>query len=76
MGGRVIEFDELRIKREGIREGKKDGADWAFHTVVESLICDGTEGEVISRATGYDRGRIDSIAKELNRTVEWNGAGN
>ena len=40
----------------------------------ERLIQKDMDGYDIADVTGYDRGRIDSIARRLNRTVRWNEA--
>ena len=40
--------------------------------VAVRLIQTGADGTTIATATGYDRSRIDSIAKRMNRTVRWN----
>ena len=83
VGGNIIEFEALKIKREGIREGilqgilegkqegMQEGAADAFNTVAERLINNGSDGYTIATATGYDRNRIDLIAARLNRKVSW-----
>ena len=83
VGGNIIEFEALRIKREGIREGiqqgiqqghrsgKQEGITDTFNTVTERLINLGTNGSTIEAVTGYDRSRIDAIAQRLHRTVSW-----
>ena len=87
VGGNIIEFEALKIKREGIREGIlqgilegkqegmqegiREGAADAFNTVAERLINNGSDGYTIATATGYDRNRIDLIAARLNRKVSW-----
>ena len=38
----------------------------------ERMIRKGLDGPCIADVTGYDRSRIDGIARRLNRTVEWN----
>ena len=37
----------------------------------ERMIRKGLDGPCIADVTGYDRSRIDGIARRLNRTVEW-----
>ena len=54
------------------QKGEASGAASAYHTVAERLIRNGTDGNLISVATGYDRNRINSIAKELKMPVTWN----
>ena len=71
VGGSIIEFEALKIKREGIREGMREGAADAFNTVAERLINNGSDGYTIATATGYDRNHIDLIAARLNRKVSW-----
>lgn len=44
----------------------------AFTTVAERMIQRGMDGPGIAAVTGYDRSRIDSIARRLNRSVSWN----
>ena len=79
VGGRIIEHEALKIKREGFqegisegrKEGRKEGADDMLHTVAERLIRIGSDGSTIAAATGYDRSRINTIATRMNRTVSW-----
>ena len=40
--------------------------------VAERMINMGMDGSGIASVTGYDRSRIDNIARRLNRTVSWN----
>ena len=79
MGGKIIEFDALRIKREGMREGMRkgmhEGAAGAFTQAAERMIRGGYDGKAIATVTGYDRGQIDSIARRMNRTVNWGDIG-
>ena len=87
VGGKIINFEALEIKKAGIREGRQaglregrqvglqEGEANTFYTVAERLIQNGSDGRTIAAATGYDRSRIDAIARQLNRTVAWNGAG-
>ena len=39
----------------------------------ERMIRKGLDGPCIADVTGYDRSRIDGIARRLNRKVEWSG---
>ena len=71
VGGRIIEHEALKIKREGFQEGRKKGADHMLHTVAERLIRIGLNRSTIAAATGYDRSRINTIATRMNRTVSW-----
>ena len=79
VGGKIIEFEALKIKREGLREGleqgleqgRKQGADGMLHAVTERMICNGTDGNIIQSATGFNRSQIDAIAKRLKTTVNW-----
>ena len=75
VGGNIIEFEALKIKREGIREGRQEGiregtAD-AFNAVAERMINAGKAGDEIRMFTNLGRQDIDVIAKRLNRTVSW-----
>ena len=79
VGGNIIEFEALRIKREalqeglqqGLQRGKQEGVTDAFNTMTERLINLGTDGSTIEAVTGYDRKRINAIAQRLHRTVSW-----
>ena len=46
----------------------------ATESFAERMIQRGMDGLCIADVTGYDRVRIDSIARRLNRTVNWNNA--
>ena len=56
---------------EGMAKGSREGAANAYDHVVRSLICDGADGNIIIRATGFDRSKVESIARDLNRIVTW-----
>ena len=71
----LTEYNENKIlaqeRQEGRQEGIQEGQMNAFTAVAERLIDNGTDGPTISIATGFDRLRIDDIAKKLQRTVSW-----
>ena len=66
VGGNILEFDALRIKREGAAEERT--------TVAERMIHDGLSGDKISLFTQLERKDIDKIAKRIHRSVSWNKA--
>ena len=79
VGGTIIEFDALRIKREGIREGiqkgRAEGVTEGRKVTAEEMIRDGLPGNMIAKYSHLGRKDIDLIAAGLNRTVAWDGAG-
>ena len=90
MGGKIYDYEAKRIKREGIQEGIQQGiqegkqegmqqgmrvgATDALNSVAERLIRLETDGATIAAATGYDREKIDAIARRIERTVLWKEA--
>ena len=63
-------------KTEGHRaEVRKETAEQstahAITVVAERMIRRGMDGDGIAEVTGYDRNRIDAIARRMNRTVNW-----
>ena len=54
-----------------IQNERKDAVIQERNTVAERLINNGSDGQTISIATGYDRNQINTIAQRLNRTVNW-----
>ena len=70
----IMKDEFLAVAKENRESGEASGAANAYHTVAERLIRNGTDGNLISVATGYDRNRINSIAKELKIPVTWNEA--
>ena len=71
VGGNIIEFEALKIKREGMREGRRQGEANAYHDTAERMINAGKPGDEIAAFTSLDRKDIDNIARQLNRTVLW-----
>lgn len=74
MGGRIIEFEALKIKREGFQEGRQEGADDVYRTMAERMIRDGMPGDKISMFTNLGRNEIDVIATGIKHPVTWNDA--
>ena len=75
MGGNVIEFEALRIKHEGIREGIRE---WILEGKIEALcqvaldmIHDGYSGKEIMKIARKSRQEIDELAKDNGLTVIW-----
>ena len=90
MGGNIIEFEALKIKRagmqegmqagmqagmqEGLQQGEKNGEANAYRVMAERMISAGKPGDEIRMFTNLGRQDIDVIAKRLNRTVSWKDA--
>ena len=70
----LMQDDLMAAEERGALKGALKGAADAYNTVAERLIRSGTSGSIISTATGYDRSRIDSIAKSMKMSVFWNEA--
>ena len=70
----IMKDEFLAAERKGEVRGEARGEANAYQTVAERLIRGGSDGSMIAIATGYDRKRIDSIARELKIPVTWNGA--
>ena len=63
MGGNVIEFEALRIKREGQREESI--------RVALDMIHDGYSGKEIMKIARKSRKEIDELAKSKGLVVDW-----
>ena len=80
MGGNIIEFDALRIKREGILEGIRDGIREgmlegkleALCQVALDMMHDGYSGKEIMKIARKSRQEKDELAKDNGLTVIWN----
>ena len=73
MGAVLMEIMKDKLD-EAEKAGVEKGIEQGIEQVIERLIGTGMDGSVISTATGYDRNRINRIARRLNRTVTWNEA--
>ena len=71
MGGNIIEFEALRIKREGILEGKREGNHEALCQVALKMIRAGFSGNTIMQISGKSRKEIDELAKSNGFAVDW-----
>ena len=75
MGGNIIEFEALRIKREGILEGilegKREGNHEALCQVALNMIRAGFSGNTIMQISGKSRKEIDELAKSNGFAVDW-----
>ena len=86
MGGNLIDYEVIKIWRDGVAkgeakgkaegkaEGEANGEARAYNNIAERLIRKGMHGSDIVDVTGYNRKEIDSIARRLNRTVTWSEA--
>ena len=63
------DFDEVR--KTSWNDGWNNGKSEAYDDVAEKMIGRGMDGALITSLTGYDRRRIDTIARRLNRHVQW-----
>ena len=70
VGGNIIEFEALKIKRQGILEGEIKGK----NEIVENMIRKHFSGNAIMEATDYSHDQIEEIAKKINVPVSWNVA--
>ena len=65
---------EAKAAEAAAKTATETATEASFTTVAERMISNGAFGSDISCYTGYDRSRIDSIARRLNRTVNWSEA--
>ena len=75
VGGNIIEFEALRIKREGILEGERNGErKGRFEESLRmslNMIRAGLSGNAIMEISGKSRQEIDELAKNNGFAVDW-----
>ena len=67
MGGNIIEFEALRVLREGERRGNHK----ALSQVALDMIHDGYSGKEIMKIARKSRQEIDELAKDNGLNVIW-----
>ena len=68
----LLDESETKGWNNGWNDGRNNGRAEAYDSFAQKMIARGMDGFLISDMTGYDRRRIDTIARRLNRHVQWN----
>ena len=69
-----VDEEVKEVVGKAVEKAVKINTEAVFKTMAERLIRNDIDGQTISVVTGYDRSRIDSIARGLNHAVAWNDA--